>query len=84
MNNVQQIIKNTGITPKWFITIKFIETQSFTLSRGEAKLNIKSDNTNITKVEKSINYFINLLYQAVYGKTSTKKIREKKFQILKD
>lgn len=79
MNNVEQIIKNNNIVPKWFITIKYIETESFVL---KGKLNTKSDNTNLTKVEKSTNYFINLLYQYSYNKTSTRKIIVSKYQIL--
>jgi hypothetical protein len=82
MNTIHQIIRNNNIIPKWFITIKFISTESFSLSNHDDRLNIKFDNNNIAKVEKEINYFINLLYQAVYGKTSTKKIKEPKFQIL--
>jgi hypothetical protein len=79
MNNIEQIIKNNNITPKWFLTIKYIETESFVLS---GKLNTKSDNTNLTKVEKSTNYFINLLYQYSYNKSATRKILVPKFQIL--
>lgn len=82
MSTINQLLFNNNIIPKWFITVKFSSTKSFSLSGNDDKLNIKSDNNNITKVEKEINYFINLLYQAVYDKTSTKKIKEPKFQIL--
>lgn len=79
MNNIEQIITNNNIAPKWFITIKYIETESFVL---KGKLNAKSDNTNLSKVEKSTNYFINLLYQYSYNKSATRKILVPKFQIL--
>jgi hypothetical protein len=79
MNNIEQIIKNNNILPKWFITIKYIETESFVL---KGKLNTKCDNTNLTQVEKSTNYFINLLYQYSYNKSATRKILVPKFQIL--
>jgi phenylalanyl-tRNA synthetase beta subunit len=80
MNNIEQIITNNNIIPKWFITIKYKETKSFVL--GDRKSNIKADNTNLTKVETATNYFINLLYQYAYNKSSTNKINDTKFQIL--
>jgi predicted transcriptional regulator len=82
MNTINQILHNNNITPEWFITIKFSSTESFTLSNTDNTLIFKADNQNIFKVEKEVNYFINLLYQSVYNKTSTKKIKETKFQIL--
>lgn len=78
---IQTIITNNNISPKWFITIKFAQTKSFTLSKHNDKLINKSDAVNLEKVEKNTNYFINLLYQTIYKKSRISRIPNK-FKIL--
>jgi hypothetical protein len=75
IDHIQTIITNNNISPKWFITIKFAQTKSFTLSKHNDKLINKSDAVNLD------NYFINLLYKAIYKKSRISRISNK-FKIL--
>jgi hypothetical protein len=81
IDHIQTIITNNNISPKWFITIKFAQTKSFTLSKHNDKLINKSDAVNLDKVQKNTNYFINLLYKAIYKKSRISRISNK-FKIL--
>jgi hypothetical protein len=81
LNPIQTIITNNHISPKWFLTIKFAQTKSFTLSKLNDKLINKQDAVNLDKVQKNTNYFINLLYQAIYKKSKISRIPNK-FKIL--